>query len=107
MPCLAYKNLTLSEEPVICKGSNNEWASIKPMTEKFLEYSEITLVHNTQYFNNTIYNDPSMVEKSAVSWSRKFDPTVPSWVHSLVEETGIADETDKFNWGFENSKSFI
>jgi len=46
------------------------------------------------------------MKKLATSWSKTFDATNPSWIHALVEETDIGDETDKFNWGFETNRSF-
>jgi len=106
MPCLTFKNRTKSNDTVTCKGSVDQWPSLKIETEAFLKRSVLTVVHNTESFNNTIYNDDSMVKKNAVAWSHKIDATKPSWVHALVEETDIEDETELFNWGFGSVRHF-
>jgi len=47
MPCLAYKNWTRSKDPVTCKGSVEEWESIKNETETLLHNAELNFVYNT------------------------------------------------------------
>ena len=47
MPCLAYKNLTTSKDPVTCKGSVEEWETIKKETETLLKKAELHVVYNT------------------------------------------------------------
>jgi hypothetical protein len=65
MPCLSYKNRTKTTETVTCKGAVNTWADLKKETEITLSNSELTIVHNTQTFNNTIYNSDEMMQKTA------------------------------------------
>ena len=106
MPCLAYKNLTTSKDPVTCKGSVEEWETIKKETETLLKKAELHVVYNTQTFDSSIFDDDSMVKNSSETFTVIVNAELPTWQQMLVEQTDIDDETDLFNWGFGTKREF-
>ena len=107
MPCLAYKNLTTSKDPVTCKGSVEEWETIKKETETLLKKAELHVVYNTQTFDSSIFDDDSMVKNSSETFTVIVNAELPTWQQMLVEQTVIDDETALFNWGWGTERNFV
>ena len=101
MPCLTYKERMKNKENVTCKGSLDNFEEIKQETETYLKDAELVVVYNHATFNTSRFGGyEDVVSWHSRTWSIVFDASQPSWIHALLKEQKIDDETDWFNSGY-------
>ena len=104
MPCLTYReidktlNISRPDQKISCRGSMDNYTEVKAATEEYLKDAEVVVVYNQAKFDNQ-YFDERMIKNSSQAWSRVFTPSEPSWIHSMLTQNSITDETELFNFG--------
>ena len=75
------------------------YGSIKRDTENYLKNAEVVIVYNQERFNSTDFSD-DMVLRYSYALSRPFNAKEPSWMHTMLTDNVIEDESDLFNTGY-------